>query len=837
MAVTGKFQADFESFYAAVQKAEVELRTLESGAAKVGPSLTRMANSLQGTSLIQQATLMTQAVEKVGGVSTLTDSQLRRVGATVTEAAEKMRRLGIEVPPGMQKIADAARQAAASTSLLDGAIGKLAAAATVGAIARLGSEVLQSAGRLQDFHERTEVSIEALQRYEVIAKQSGSTLEAVSSAVFQMGRRLAGDDRSAAEAVRALGLNLADLKAMRPEDAFNELGKAVATIPDPMKQSELGTKLFGRSVQEMLPVFKHLSDETGPYVTLTSQQVETLDLLGDTYERVKASMIPATVAYLDQKLNISGLVEAVQLLTGALSDLPKVQGEAAASLDRYNTSMAKAIEQRALLAPTLAEAQAREQVFVDAINAAKAAHEQASLATRKHREEIDAFQASAARATARLGIFGDQVWDLVPAQQGVTGSGEAVRNVLAGLDADGLIPVSRDLSGMIATMPSVIEGWSGFGEEAAQTRDYLGMVEGVLGNIQTQAAQVAVVGVRAFQAISTSLAEGDWLGAIVAGVSAVGGLFGRLFGPSEESAKVNKPRQAWIDAAGGLEVLNPKILEATGSLQLMQDVFDATTEAEYKAAIDAVTKALSDHQAALDAVAGAAEAALPTMADLAAAAGYETQAQLEKTRDDAIALYEYMRDAGTYSAQAIADAQAAALEAERAALGEAGVALAELEGQYQSLADSIADEAPEEVMGVIESATRAEMAVLEDQMEKQRAELESQATTAADTLEDELARIDPAAVQVQIEWVIPDINDSIQAGLGGATGGLVTSRGTAQHMAGGGLLRVPNVARSQAYERGAMGGTLVVPVMLDGREITRVVVPRLVEELRRGRVV
>lgn len=110
MAITGRFAADFASFYDAVQRAEVSLKGFEQGAGKVETSLNRMTDSLSGTKIVQQATIAAEAVDRIGGVSKLTDAELARVGATATEAANKLRAMGQDVPPGIQKIADAAKE-------------------------------------------------------------------------------------------------------------------------------------------------------------------------------------------------------------------------------------------------------------------------------------------------------------------------------------------------------------------------------------------------------------------------------------------------------------------------------------------------------------------------------------------------------------------------------------------------------------------------------------------------------------------------------------------------------------------------------------------------------
>lgn len=112
MAITGKFAADFASFYDAVQKAEVSLTSMESGGAKVEAQINRVANSLEGGKIVQQATIAAAAVESIGGISKLTENELAKIGATATEAAAKLKAMGQDVPPGIQAIADASAAAA-----------------------------------------------------------------------------------------------------------------------------------------------------------------------------------------------------------------------------------------------------------------------------------------------------------------------------------------------------------------------------------------------------------------------------------------------------------------------------------------------------------------------------------------------------------------------------------------------------------------------------------------------------------------------------------------------------------------------------------------------------
>src|SRR4051794_6474970 len=115
MAVVGKFLADFTSFSDAVKQAEVELKSMESGAGQVVKSLNRMVDNFSGRKMIQDATLAAEAIDRIGGTSKLTDAELSRVTRQASEAAAKLRAMGQEVPPGIAKIAAEAK--AAGTSL------------------------------------------------------------------------------------------------------------------------------------------------------------------------------------------------------------------------------------------------------------------------------------------------------------------------------------------------------------------------------------------------------------------------------------------------------------------------------------------------------------------------------------------------------------------------------------------------------------------------------------------------------------------------------------------------------------------------------------------------
>jgi hypothetical protein len=107
----GTFTADFSSFNDAVEKAQVQLQAFEASSNKVEGSLSRMVNQFSGTKIVAEATLMAEAVERIGGVSKLTADELARVGKVAQEAVDKLHAMGGDAPSKIQAIADAAKGA------------------------------------------------------------------------------------------------------------------------------------------------------------------------------------------------------------------------------------------------------------------------------------------------------------------------------------------------------------------------------------------------------------------------------------------------------------------------------------------------------------------------------------------------------------------------------------------------------------------------------------------------------------------------------------------------------------------------------------------------------
>jgi hypothetical protein len=105
--LVGHLSADFSSFTRAVDESVIKLRGFEGDAGKVGTALNKMGDSLSGRKLIQDALLMAEAVEKIGGASKLTDAELAKLGRTAGEADRRRGSAGAAVDCGFREQSDA----------------------------------------------------------------------------------------------------------------------------------------------------------------------------------------------------------------------------------------------------------------------------------------------------------------------------------------------------------------------------------------------------------------------------------------------------------------------------------------------------------------------------------------------------------------------------------------------------------------------------------------------------------------------------------------------------------------------------------------------------------
>jgi hypothetical protein len=295
MPLTGKFEADFESFYDAVQKANVALSGFEGNTRKVESQLDQMVESFSGRKIIQDAALMTQAVERIGGTAKLTESELKRVGATVSEGMAKMRLMGETVPPGMLKIADATGEVNTGVlALMENVpvVGQLLGAWSLANLAtglfNFAAGAIEAADNIVTLSQATGVATDDLQRMAYVGEGFNISLEEMGRGVGEFSTRLAKGDASAVGAVHSLGLSVESLMAMGPTEAFLQFAEAAGQVEDPMSKSALVSEAFGDKLgRVLLPALRDLRTEMANVPSQAIISDEALQRASDFDQKIK----------------------------------------------------------------------------------------------------------------------------------------------------------------------------------------------------------------------------------------------------------------------------------------------------------------------------------------------------------------------------------------------------------------------------------------------------------------------------------------------------------------------------------------------------------------------
>lgn len=242
--VTGKFIADFESFYDAVEKAQVSIRAFEGDSVKVEKQINRMAESFSGRHVIQQASLMSEAIREIGGVSRLSTDEAARALRTLEQGMDKMLRTGEQIPTSMMKTAAELRRVATVSDLADASVNKISASYRQfdGILQSLGINIGPYVKGLEDITNLMTGGVASLGAY-------GTAAAAIATAIgsWKLGEKIGeetGLTKAIAEGTAALlgWGDVAQQRALAIADSIDLMGKAEENLKRQQKAVEDATK-------------------------------------------------------------------------------------------------------------------------------------------------------------------------------------------------------------------------------------------------------------------------------------------------------------------------------------------------------------------------------------------------------------------------------------------------------------------------------------------------------------------------------------------------------------------------------------------------------------------
>jgi hypothetical protein len=593
--------------------------------------------------------------------------------------------------------------------------------------------------------DRTGLTTKAVQELGFVASQSGNTIEQITTALGQMQNRLASGDKSAIGAIQQLGLSMRALNELNPDEQFYAIGKAIASIEDPATRTQLAMDLFGRSGAAVLPtLIADMEKLRAAAPVMADATVRALDEAGDTLDwlGLKAKVAAAHV--------LNFFVDTARLAAG--SEWVKLFGAAELPIAKFSRSMQEA--RLAAFDFSMRGAAPLELSMKDVDRISKELDKSTKAlgtTTRKTAEDTMVF----ARALASVAIGAAAAVPKIAMLDGqLVGLGDSMQKALPWMGWEGETPegnlISTPLDIMIAKLPTVS---SGLGEVAAETEKassqmtkWGNIAQMVLGSIAASGSKTASIlaglGTSMMAGYSQYGTSGLVAGGLMAGGSAIAASGGRgagTLGGAAQGAAIGTMFMPGIGTAIGAGAGALYGFFTSGSKE-WTDV--KTARAQFEASfggVDAMMAKIVEAYAAVGKTSAEADAAIHRLWDAKTVDQY--QAAVQVLND----ILEQSAKKSEEVAQRV-DEAAAALEARLSPLQDA---MAKLDEEYQSLAQEVAQEAPEEVMGVIEAQQRARMA----QIEAEKTAIEAQMNVLRQSVEAEFA--EPIVIPVKFEYLNP----------------------------------------------------------------------------------
>lgn len=305
MGVNANFQADFTTFNNAVDLAIVKLADFGKGAADVEQKLNNMVDKWSGRALIQQASELVVAINKVGGATALTTTEQQKLNVVLQEALAKYKAMGETVPPEVQKLADTtkrladeAKSASTATSSMVPSLGEMAAAAaaafSVTAIVNWVGRLVDGASQLNTLSAQTRISVEELQVLTAATSSYGVSSDELGRSLFALQAKIAGGDASVVSAYAAMGIKLDDIRNKNASELFIETERGLAGLTGGIRDAA-AADLYGGKLGSSMAAFSTGADDAIEkakrlnYITGT-ESVKAMADYGDSIARAKASI-------------------------------------------------------------------------------------------------------------------------------------------------------------------------------------------------------------------------------------------------------------------------------------------------------------------------------------------------------------------------------------------------------------------------------------------------------------------------------------------------------------------------------------------------------------------
>jgi hypothetical protein len=176
-------------------------------------------------------------------------------------------------------------------SMAKGFTNILGASLGVGALIAYGKQLVALGGQLKDLSQQTGISGQTLSGIKSTLEENGTSLDAFAKGIFTLQKNLGGiknESDPAAQAVKALGLNLDQIRQADTETFLQLITDALGKVENPINRAALGAQLLGKNFRELGPAIEEISGHLAQLRKsgLSDADINTLDEFGDAWTRL-----------------------------------------------------------------------------------------------------------------------------------------------------------------------------------------------------------------------------------------------------------------------------------------------------------------------------------------------------------------------------------------------------------------------------------------------------------------------------------------------------------------------------------------------------------------------
>jgi hypothetical protein len=219
------------------------------------------------------------------------------IGRLVVELAASTAKFQSDLGKAAREAEIASKRIGVAFNFAKGVIAGAVGAFSIAGFANLVKGSIDAADHLNDLSQSTGVAVETLSGLDLAAQQSGTSLDSVAKAFGKLNVQIAAGASGNEEALRtfkALGLSMADLGRLTPEEVFSRVADKFEGWTDGANKAAIGNKLFGRAYQEIIPLLNQGGDALRKsteyalkYGAVTTDVARQADEFNDTVAKLK----------------------------------------------------------------------------------------------------------------------------------------------------------------------------------------------------------------------------------------------------------------------------------------------------------------------------------------------------------------------------------------------------------------------------------------------------------------------------------------------------------------------------------------------------------------------